>query len=172
MKADTLWLFVICTSVVDYSAPGGHNLYLVAHVQLLRTSFHQLTGRNLVDPHLSDLKAAKVLYFAPYVVVSHDTAIDPIFNYGNRAALALFELSWSDFTALPSRQSAEMPDREARSRLLQEVSTKGYIDHYSGIRISSSGKRFQIDNAIVWNLIDAKGSYRGQAATFSDWEHL
>jgi hypothetical protein len=158
--------------VIDCSEPGEHNLYLVEHVQLLRTSFHRLTGQNLVDPYLSDLNAAKVLYFASTVVVSHNIAIDPIFNYGNRAALDLFELSWADFTALPSRKSAEMPNQEARARLLQEVSTKGYIDHYSGIRISSSGKRFQLDNAIVWNLLDGEGRYCGQAATFIDWKYL
>jgi hypothetical protein len=172
MKTDNLQLFATCTPVIDCSEPGEHNLYLVEHVQLLRTSFHRLIGRNLVDPHLSDLNAAKAIYFAPYVVVSHDITIDPIFNYGNRAALDLFELSWTNFTALPSRKSAEMPDREARSRLLQEVSAKGYIDYYSGIRISSSGKRFQIDNAIVWNLIAAEGRHCGQAATFSDWKYL
>lgn len=172
MKAVNLQLFATSNPVIDCSEPGEHNLYLVEHILLLRTSFYRLTGRHLVDPHLPDLDAAKVIYFAPYVVVSHDIAIDPIFNYGNRAALDLFELSWSDFIALPSRKSAEMPDREARSRLLQEVSIKGYIDHYSGIRISSSGKRFQIDNAIVWNLIDAKGSYCGQAATFSTWQYF
>lgn len=156
----------------DCSEPSEDNLYRKDHIRLLRTSFYRLTGRDLVDPHLQDPAAAKTIYFAPYVVVSHNTAVDPIFNYGNQTALELFELSWSDFTALPSRQSAEQPDQIARARLLQEVSTKGYIDHYSGVRISSSGRRFQIDNAIVWNLIDTQGIYCGQAATFRTWKCL
>jgi hypothetical protein len=171
-KADTLQLFATHPPVTDYSDPCEDNWYLADHIQLLRTSFHQLTGRNLIDPNLSERDAAKSLYFAPCVLVSHNTAADPIFNYGNRTALDLFELSWTDFTTLPSRKSAEIPDQAARSQLLQEVATKGYIDHYAGIRIASSGRRFQIDGAVVWNLRDQQGVYRGQAATFSTWKYL
>jgi hypothetical protein len=40
------------------------------------------------------------------------------------------------------------------------------------MRISSSGRRFWIERATVWNLLDADGVYRGQAATFADWALL
>jgi hypothetical protein len=29
-----------------------------------------------------------------------------------------------------------------------------------------------IKNAVVWNLIDAKGNYKGQAAQFADWAFI
>ena len=29
--------------------------------------------------------------------------------------------------------------------------------------------RFRIERATVWNVVDAGGVYRGQAATFSEW---
>jgi hypothetical protein len=48
----------------------------------------------------------------------------------------------------------------------------GYVDDYRGVRISSSGKRFLIEEAIVWNLVDAAGNRVGQAATFSQWKPL
>ena len=48
----------------------------------------------------------------------------------------------------------------------------GYVDDYRGIRISSSGRRFEIDRATVWNLRDAAQAYAGQAATFSTWRFL
>jgi len=48
----------------------------------------------------------------------------------------------------------------------------GPVDDYSGIRISQSGRRFRIEQAIVWNLIDAAGHLCGQAATFDTWTPL
>ena len=92
-------------------------------------------------------------------------------NYGNAAALALWELGWEEFTRTPSRQTAEAPLREERARLLAAVTAHGFIDDYSGIRISKSGRRFRIAQATVWNLAAAGQPY-GQAALFSKWEFL
>ena len=55
---------------------------------------------------------------------------------------------------------------------LARVSRDGYIDDYRGVRISATGKRFMIEEAVVWNLIDAAGGHHGQAATFSRWQLL
>ena len=46
-------------------------------------------------------------------------------------------LGWDDFTSMPSRLSAEPLAQEERDRLLARVGSHGYIDDYSGIRISS-----------------------------------
>jgi hypothetical protein len=78
-------------------------------------------------------------------------------DYGNRAALALFELSWPELIRLPSRLTAEVPDQEERARLLSRVSQQGYIDDYAGVRISRGGRRFRIEAATVWNLIEPDG---------------
>jgi hypothetical protein len=102
----------------------------------------------------------------------HGVEDDPVFNYANQTALELFEMSWEQFTILPSRHSAEPASREERARLLAQVSNHGYIDNYAGVRISSSGRRFLIEDAVVWNLIDDRGSYHGQAAVFDKWSYL
>jgi hypothetical protein len=62
--------------------------------------------------------------------------------------------------------------RAERANFLQRVREQGFITDYSGIRISSKGRRFRITQATVWNIIDAHGNYTGQAATFSKWEFL
>lgn len=95
-----------------------------------------------------------------------------MFNYANRAALQLFEMSWDEMTALPSRLSAGPMDRAERTRLLERVSRDGYIDDYTGIRIAASGRRFRIVNATVWNLADERGEYYGQAAMIPQWEDV
>ncbi|MFK0573208.1 MEKHLA domain-containing protein [Endozoicomonas sp.] len=143
----------------------------IAHGELVYQSFATLTGKALL-PQVPGQEIISAIDQAPFALVSHGIGDDPIFNYGNQVALTLFEMEWEDFIALPSRKSAEPLKRDERQRLLQEVSAKGYIDHYSGVRISSTGQRFTINNAIVWNLIDKDGSLHGQAAMFPRWTFL
>jgi hypothetical protein len=87
-------------------------------------------------------------------------------------ALALWETSWQAFTAMPSRLSAEPMAQEERRAFLARVSTNGFIDDYSGIRVSTQGRRFRIKRATVWNLVDASGDNIGQAVMFREWQYL
>lgn len=153
-------------------APQNINDYLSVHVRRLIESYRRWTGRDLVDAGLPPVEQARALYEAPFVTASHGTEADPVFNYANRAALALFETTWADFTSMPSRLSAEPVAREERAQLLARVNRNGFIDDYSGIRISTSGRRFLIRRATVWNVVDARGAPAGQAVVFRDWEYL
>jgi hypothetical protein len=152
--------------------PAEKNNFLVEHVVDMRNSYRQLLLKELIPDIESDEEFARQLFHASFALVSHDTASDPVFNYANLKALELFELSWDDLTRLPSRLSAELVNQAERERLLADVTEKGYIDHYEGVRISSAGKRFLIKNAVVWNLIDKNQCYKGQAAWFEQWEFL
>ncbi len=109
------------------------------------------------------------LWSAPLAIVAHGTEPDPVFYFGNRIALTLFEMDFETFTRLPSRFSAEPLLREERARLLEGVTRNGIIEDYAGVRISATGKRFQISNASVWNLTDPSGEAVGQAAAFAEW---
>jgi hypothetical protein len=135
-----------------------------ARIALIAESFARLLQRPLVD-RSEDVLAA--LWDAPLIVVAHGDEPDPVFFFGNRAALAAFECDVERFTRMPSRLSAEAPLRNERQRLLDRVARDGFIDDYAGVRISATGRRFQIAGAIVWNLVDAQGVRHGQAATFT-----
>lgn len=115
---------------------------------------------------------AQIVFEAPFVVVSHGTQDDPILNYGNRTALTLWEMDIPTLTSTPSRLTAEPMHRDDRAQLMTRAARDGFVDDYRGIRISSSGKRFLIEKAIIWNLIDPEGQRVGQAATFSHWKPL
>jgi hypothetical protein len=141
-------------------SPGHDRLSLIAD------SHARLTGCDLVV-RSGDLRDA--LWNAGAVIVAHGTEPDPLFFYGNRSALSLFEMEWSAFVGMPSRLSAEPLLREERARLLERVSRDGFIADYCGVRIAASGKRFRIERAVVWNLIDAAGACHGQAASFDCW---
>ncbi len=145
--------------------------YSIQHVAHLLASHLELTGQPLLagEPGESDTDLARRLYEAPFVVLAHHEQPDPCFNYANLAAQQLFERTWDEFIGLPSRLSAEAPERGERERLLARVASHGFIDDYSGVRISSSGRRFRILRATVWNVNDTSGRHIGQAASFSEW---
>ena len=147
---------------------------VIAQTQLIARSLKHWTRRNLLAESEADDAAelAEKIFHAPFVLVAHGTEADPVLNYGNAAALALWEMSWDELTRTPSRLTAEAPNREERARLLAAVTANGFIDDYSGIRISKTGRRFRIAQATVWNLLDERGNYSGQAAMFSRWELL
>ncbi|MGE5523866.1 MAG: MEKHLA domain-containing protein [Rhodospirillaceae bacterium] len=152
-------------------APAPENDWLADHAGLLLASYERLLHLPLV-PRGDRIACARALYEAPFVVVSHDTAADPVFNYANLAAQRLFELDWDGFVRLPSRLSAGPTHRDERQQLLEVVTRQGYIDNYSGIRVASSGRQFRIGRATVWNVTRVDGQYAGQAACFSRWEFL
>ena len=144
--------------------------FVVAHTQILARSLRHWTGRELLPGNFPPADLSEKLFHAPFVVVSHGTEADPVLNYGNRAALALWEMSWEELTRTPSRLTTEAPNREERVRLLDAVTRRGFIDDYSGVRISKSGRRFRISRATVWNLLTETNQPCGQAAMFDKWE--
>lgn len=144
--------------------------FLRTHTALLIQSYKHWTGLPLIHP--DSLDPAETLFEADFAVLSHGTESDPVFNYANRCAMHLFEMTWQEITRLPSRHSAEPMLREERASFLERVAQHGYVDDYSGVRIAKSGKRFLIQDATVWNLIDMQGVYHGQAALIKNWEFL
>ncbi|MBI34070.1 MAG: MEKHLA domain-containing protein [Flavobacteriales bacterium] len=143
----------------------------IEHIQNVLNSFEKLTGKALIYR-----KSPEEDFFqienGKFVLVSHNGAEDPILNYGNQFALNLWEMNWSEFIKTPSRKTAESDLQSKRRKMLDTVLRQGYYDEYEGVRISSSGKRFKIKNAIIWNVNNEKGDYIGQAAYFNSLEYL
>ncbi|ROR26576.1 MEKHLA domain-containing protein [Comamonas sp. BIGb0124] len=136
-----------------------------AFYALLAGSYARLLGRPLVPQAMPVAEeAAEWLYeSAPFAVLAHNTDPDPLFIYGNKAAQRRFGYSWDEITQLPSRLSAEAPNREERQQFLARVQRLGYEAGYKGVRITQSGQRFMIEDATLWQLLDADGRLHGQA---------
>jgi PAS domain-containing protein len=133
--------------------------------QLMAGSYERLLGKPLVPKGLSVVEGVEWLYAeAPFGILAHDTAADPVFIYGNKRAQFLFEYDWDELTSLHSRLSAEAPERSERQAFLDQVGRDGFVTGYRGIRVTKSGRRFWIERATVWQLFDEDGTYRGQAA--------
>ena len=154
--SDVIWMR---SQVIDWS-------------QILLDSFNHFLSYQLVSRNLNPEAQSQALFEAPFVVASHGIQEDPILNYGNKMALELWSMTWEEFTQTPSRLTAEPMNREERKAMLQQAKQQGYIDNYRGVRISSTGTRFLIEKAIVWNLVNSSGNKCGQAATFAHWTIL
>lgn len=139
---------------------------IISWIQILLDSYQKLLGQELINRNSDPSLESKTVFFAPFILVSHGTQTDPILNYGNQIALDLWETTWDSFISIPSRLTAEPINQEERQVMLSRVTQQGFVDDYRGVRISSTGKRFLVEQAIVWNLQDSQGRFCGQAATF------
>ena len=143
----------------------------ISRTAVLLDSYERWVGRPLIA-RTTAAADSRILYEAPFVVVAHGTEADPLLNYGNRTAQELWQMSLPQFLGTPSRQTAEPVHRDERSALLDRTRRDGFIDDYSGIRISATGARFRIQQATVWNVIDSDERPIGQAAAFAQWTPL
>lgn len=151
---------------------------VAAYNRLMANSFQRFTDQSILGAvatiTLTEPELAQALFDAPQAIVSHGTEADPVFRYANAQALKLWEMDWDSFTHLPSRLSAEPAGdiQSDRDGLLKAALTIGWIDKYAGVRISSTGRRFEIQNTILWNVVDDAGVHHGQAAFIRDWRFL
>ncbi len=144
----------------------------ISQTQLILTSYRRLLGRDLLTRGGDPEDEAERLFEAPFVALSHGTEADPVLNYANRVALALWQMTPETLVATPSRLTAEPMQRSQRQRFLEQTAQQGFMTGYEGVRISTTGKRFLIQDATIWNLTGDDGRPAGQAATFAKWSFL
>jgi hypothetical protein len=154
--------------------PSPANHYRADLLLPVLRSYEALTGRVLLARLHGESAGEYGLraYEAPFVLLAHNGEADPRFVYANRRAQQVFERSWEDLVGLPSRYSAEPDERDARENLLMTVRRHGYCDDYGGVRVAASGRRFRIQGATVWNVLNEDGYRVGQAATFAEWSDI
>jgi hypothetical protein len=145
---------------------------IITWSQIILNSYQQLLGKELINRNGNPREEAKQLFYAPMIVLSHNSDPDPLYNYANLQGLKLWEMTWEELITTPSKSTTEPILREKRDKFLAETTTKGYITNYQGIRVSRTGKKYKIKDVIVWNLTNEEDQYCGQGATFSRWECL
>lgn len=123
---------------------------------------------------LVPLQRAQALFCSERLVLAHDGA-DPTSDpgprliYANGTALRLWRRPWQAMVGMPSRLTAELGQRAERAQALGRAQDLGAISDYAGIRVDSRGRRFRIEGARLWTLLDEQGRPQGQAASFARW---
>ncbi|WP_282076994.1 MEKHLA domain-containing protein [Epibacterium ulvae] len=146
--------------------PSAANAFQAEQARLIVTSYQQVVGETF------PVAEPEELYHAPFAVLSHNTDADPVLTYGNLFAQELFEVRWGDLVTMHSKNTAEQVHRNERNRMFETMRAQGYIRNYQGVRISASGKRFEIQNATIWPLLDTEGKKQGEAAFFAYFHRL
>jgi hypothetical protein len=149
------------------SAARHETAEMVFHALDLGLSYKKATGTKLVEGNVMVHDAARALFRAPFACASHDG--NDVFNYGNQAALELWEMEWDAFVGMSSKKSADEADEATqaeRRALLDRAASDGVIMNYSGVRVSSRGAKFRIEDATVWTMKDGDGNKTGQAVRF------
>jgi hypothetical protein len=149
--------------------PSPENNYHSDRVMLILDNLKRWTNYDLIQDYgfsLANLGAE--VFNADFYLLSHNGAIDPILNYGNQQVLDLWEVSWDELMRMYSKDTAKPDDRSARSQIMNQVKTQNYITGYNGVRVSKTGKEFQILDVTIWNLFTDNGNPYGQAAWFKN----
>jgi hypothetical protein len=136
-------------------------------VDALLRSYRAAVSEPLVPVHVAPADPLAWLYEqADFALLAHDTQPDPCFVYANLEAQRCFERTWDELIGMPSRLSAEAPERAERAAMLAAVAERGFSCDYRGLRVAKSGRRFWIEQGIIWNVRSASGALLGQAALF------
>jgi hypothetical protein len=134
--------------------------------RLLR-SYRHWAGEELIElAGDDDASRARALFDAPLAVLAHDARPDPLCVYANAAALAAFELSRADAPAFPTSRTVDPAARDERRAALARAGEAGLLSGYSGVRVSTTGRRFRIHDGRIWTVLDDDGRPVGQAAAF------
>ena len=96
-----------------------------------------------------------------FPIASHDA--NGFFNYLNKAALSLFKVTKDQVIGRSTTMTAPKSEQKQRNELLNQVNSHGFIDNYKGIRVTSDGELFQIEDATIWNVVDKNSHKMGQA---------
>jgi MEKHLA domain len=153
------------------SIPTAENNYHREHVLMMLENLQRWTGYDLIKEWgLSLANLGEQVFNADFYILSQDRSADPILTYGNKQVLELWEVGWEELTKMPSRATAKPVDRAERAAMMERVKVANYLDGYSGIRVSKTGKEFKISDGIIWNLFTDNGDFYGQAAWFRSVE--
>lgn len=158
---------------ITNNPPDVSNGYYQEHVAMLLDNLKRLTGFDLAGTYnISDDELGKRVFEADFYLLSNDASKDAILNYANKKALDLWEMTWEGLTQTPARLTAKLDNRQKRDDAMRRVNENNFIEGYSGVRISKSGKEFLIKDVAIWNLFTKDGKPCGRAAWFKDIENV
>ena len=128
-------------------------------LEFAEQSFNKYTDKLLPLEKNKDLLSSFDECVLP--IASHDS--NGFFNYLNKAALSLFKVTKDQVIGRSTTMTAPKSEQKQRNELLNQVNSHGFIDNYKGIRVTSDGELFQIEDATIWNVVDKNSHKMGQA---------
>lgn len=140
------------------------------HVSILDMSLKKLTGRGVYDRmNIPQGALQEVLSNNRFVLISHGTQKDPIYNFGNTACLEAFVRTWQELCRIPSRESVvtRSQDDALRIELMNNVTNNGFVEGATGIRVTGDGRLIRLVDAVVSPEWDCHHTFKDVDGSFS-----
>jgi hypothetical protein len=151
--------------------PSTANDFQSAFVARLAASFDRATGGDLMrEAGLDPAALGQSAWEGNFALLSHGDGA--ILTYANRFALELWEMDWATMRRTPSSATAPAEDRATRADLMARVARDGFARHYTGRRISATGRLFLIQDVTVWTCRAEDGAVFGAGAFFKSVSFL
>jgi len=99
-------------------------------------------------------------------VLSHGIQADPIYNYGNQAALTLFGHTIESLCRTPSRRSTLPTLEQNRATIIADIEKSDYGYFHNALRCSTSGKIWVMSEILYWKVYNDEGKHIGAAAFY------
>jgi len=147
---------------------------VIMHNLMMVESYKRKVGKPIMDD-AEIHEIAKLIWEAPYGVISHDMEEDPAnpkYDYANKAALDLFQATWDELIGQPSSCTTEDVNQNIadRQKLLKQTQDEGTAAVHSYWRKGLKGRSVCISNGLLWNIEAPSGVLIGQAIAIHEWE--
>ncbi|KAA6424741.1 MAG: hypothetical protein FRX49_05408 [Trebouxia sp. A1-2] len=168
-------------SLMDPPKPAAPYLQteVIMHNLMMVESYKRKVGKPIMDD-AEIHEITKLLWEAPYGVISHDIEEDPDnpkYDYANKAALDLFQATWDELIGQPSSCTTEDVNQASasqniadRQKLLKQTQDEGTAAVHSYWRKGLKGRPVCISNGLLWNIEAPSGALIGQAIAIHEWE--
>ncbi|MGK9168781.1 MEKHLA domain-containing protein [Inquilinus limosus] len=140
-------------------------------LRLLAGSHARLVGTPLLPEEAGGDAAVQARWLyeaAPFCVLVHNTDADPPSSMPTERPRPASSIACTSSRRCPPASPPRRRTGRSGSGCWTPLPADGFITSYRDLRVAKSGRRFWIENATVWRLIDEAGTLHGQAATFRD----
>jgi hypothetical protein len=141
---------------------------------LVGISHKKYLARPLLEPEPSEEQRAAAIWEAPFVLMVHDDSEACLLEYGNRAAMALFEMEYLDFFGTSSFALVH-PDAEVQQEWIWSLrDAEERFEKYVVVPrlrlMAASGRALVARDALVFRVDSLEDEPIGQAVVFSKWQ--
>ena len=142
---------------------------------LVGISHKKYLARPLLEPEPAEEQRAAALWQAPFVLMVHDDSEECALEYGNQAAMKLFEMEYLDFFGTSSFALVH-PDAEVQQDWIWSLrDVEERFEKYAVVPrlrlMSATGRALVARAVLVFRVDSLEDEPIGQAVLFSKWQY-
>ncbi len=142
---------------------------------LVSISHKKYLAKPVLEPEPSEEQRAAAFWEVPFVLMVHDDSEQCLLEYGNKAALALFEMEYLDFFGTSSFAIVAPDETVQQDWIWAMRDVEERFEKYTVVpklrMMSSTGRPFVAKDVLVFRVDSLEDEPIGQAVMFSKWQY-